>query len=144
MTVLRVILPLLLAVSVSACATLALPFGPRAGAEAPAAGTLTPDADTPRPVPRPGEGAAAELPAPGGGETVATLGDPARPGLWLETGLVAVEGSGRVTTEAGRSIELTLIPSGGDPGGGSRLSLAAMQALGLPLTSLAPVVVEPI
>ncbi|WP_146636145.1 D-galactarate dehydratase [Nioella nitratireducens] len=69
------------------------------------------------------------------GTTVATLGDPARPGMWLETPLVAVETQGTITAN-GQTLTVTLYPSGGLPGSGSRISLAAMQALGLPLTSL--------
>jgi len=70
------------------------------------------------------------------GTTIATLGDPSRPGLWLETPLVTTETTGRIETEAGESLDVTLIPSGGLPGSGSRISLAAMQALGLGLTEL--------
>ena len=43
---------------------------------------------------------------------------------------------GRVTAANGNSVELTLIPTGGIQGSGSRLSLAAMQALGLSLTDI--------
>lgn len=75
------------------------------------------------------------------GTTVATLGDPARAGLWLETPLVMVETPGRIETESGATLDVTLIPSGGLPGSGSRISLAAMQALGLGLTDLATLTV---
>jgi hypothetical protein len=68
---------------------------------------------------------------------VASLGDPGQPGLWLETPLVSVAQPGRVILSAtGRSAELELRPSGGAPGSGSRMSLAAMQAVGAPLTGL--------
>lgn len=81
----------------------------------------------------------AAMPAPPAagplGTTVANLGDPARPGMWLETPLVSVETQGTITAN-GQSLQVTLYPSGGLPGSGSRISLAAMQALGLPLTSL--------
>lgn len=70
------------------------------------------------------------------GFTVASLGDATRPGLWLETPLVSEEGPGRVVAESGMQLTLTLIPSGGDRGAGSRLSLEGFQALGLDLTSL--------
>jgi predicted small lipoprotein YifL len=76
------------------------------------------------------------------GTTIATLGDPARPGLWLETPLVTVEAPGQIETEGGDSLDVTLIPSGGLPGSGSRISLAAMQALGLGLTDLVTLTVS--
>lgn len=84
-----------------------------------------------------GDEAAAPAQATGNlGTTVASLGDPARPGLWLETPLVTVETQGRVEAANGTTAEVTLLPSGGRPGSGSRISLAAMQALGLGLTDL--------
>lgn len=84
-----------------------------------------------------GEEAAAPAPAAGPiGTTVASLGDPGRPGLWLETPLVTVETPGRVEAENGNAAQVTIYPSGGLPGSGSRISLAAMQALGLGLTDL--------
>jgi predicted small lipoprotein YifL len=70
------------------------------------------------------------------GTTVASLGDPTAPGLWLETPLVSVETEGRLEAENGNSVEVTLRPSGGEAGSGSRISLMAMQALGLGLTDL--------
>ena len=70
------------------------------------------------------------------GFSVTSLGDATQPGLWLETPLVTAEGPGRIVAENGRTIVVTLRPSGGDQGSGSRLSLAGFQALGLDLTSL--------
>jgi hypothetical protein len=70
------------------------------------------------------------------GFSVTSLGDAADPGLWLETPLVSEEGPGRVVAENGQSIAVTLRPSGGDDGSGSRLSLAGFQALGLALSAL--------
>lgn len=70
------------------------------------------------------------------GTTVASLGDPTSPGLWLETPLVSAETEGRLEAENGNSVEVTLRPSGGEAGSGSRISLMAMQALGLGLTDL--------
>lgn len=111
-----------------------------------------PGTDTPRPMERPEVGeetasldgdAAASLPAGGRGETVATLGDPTEPGLWLRTPLVRAEQEGRVVTEGGASITLTLIPIEAEPGAGSRISLAAMQALGVSLTDLVSLTVIP-
>ncbi|MHA7887934.1 MULTISPECIES: hypothetical protein [Roseicyclus] len=70
------------------------------------------------------------------GFSVTSLGDATQPGLWLETPLVTEEGPGRVVAEDGRTIVVTLRPSGGEQGSGSRLSLAGYQALGLTLTAL--------
>ncbi|MFP4328309.1 MAG: hypothetical protein ACLFQL_09895 [Paracoccaceae bacterium] len=71
------------------------------------------------------------------GRTVASLGDPAEPGLWLETPLVTAQRPGRVELAGtGRSAEVELRPSGGAAGSGSRVSLDAMRALDAPLTGL--------
>lgn len=70
------------------------------------------------------------------GTTVASLGDPAEPGLWLRTPLVQEERQGRVETEDGASARVRLIPRGGPETAGSQLSLAAFQTLGLALTVL--------
>lgn len=75
------------------------------------------------------------------GLTVASLGDATRPGLWIETPVVTEEQPGRVIGPDGTVIALTLIPSGGARGSGSRLSLEAMQALGIPLTDLPTVTI---
>ncbi len=85
---------------------------------------------------------AATVLSPGqSGETVASLGDPTVSGLWLETGLVTTETTGRLTASNGRWVNVTLLPSGGDPGAGSRISVGAMQGLGLNLTDLATITV---
>lgn len=76
------------------------------------------------------------------GITVATLGDATEPGMWIETPFVQEEMPGWVISESGRIVELTLRPSGGALGSGSRISLAAMQALGLNLTDLATLTVR--
>ena len=75
------------------------------------------------------------------GTTLATLGDPSDPGLWMKTPLVVEVMQGRV---AYQDIEITLElrPSGGDAGSGSQLSLSAMRLLDIPLTSVAEVVVS--
>lgn len=75
------------------------------------------------------------------GITVAALGDATEPGLWIETPFAQIEMPGRVISESGRVVELTLRPSGGALGSGSRISLAAMQALGLGLSDLATLTV---
>lgn len=69
------------------------------------------------------------------GTTIASLGDPGRPGRWLETPLVDAAATGRVVL-AGQSVEVELIPIPGAVGAGSRMSLAAFQALGAPITGL--------
>lgn len=85
--------------------------------------------------------AAAAASAPTGeqalGSTVASLGDPARPGFWIETPLVSAPGQGRVLyPETGKSARVELIPIAGPATAGSRLSLAAMRLIGAPLTGL--------
>ncbi|MFZ5961322.1 hypothetical protein ACOXXX_00080 [Thalassococcus sp. BH17M4-6] len=85
------------------------------------------------------ERAAAAAPAEPAGErslgtTVASLGDPARPGFWLETTLVDAPTSGRVLLPGtGKSAQVDLIPIAD---GGSRISLAAMRLIGASLTDL--------
>lgn len=75
------------------------------------------------------------------GFTVASLGDATQPGLWIETPLVDRERVATVVAPNGTTVEVTARPSGGERGAGSRLSLAAFQALGLSLTSLPTVTV---
>lgn len=75
------------------------------------------------------------------GFAVASLGDANVTGLWMETPLVSTEGPGRVVGPDGRTVAVTLRPSGGAPGTGSRLSLQAMQALGIDLSALPTVTV---
>ena len=102
---------------------------------APLAGGLAPPpAAEAEPVPVSNTPAA---PAPAGrlGTTVASLGSPTSPGLWLETALVAEPTSGRVEYN-GQTVTVELRPSGGEPGSGSQISLEAMRALGAPLTGL--------
>ncbi|MGD9863478.1 MAG: hypothetical protein AB7S99_09715 [Pseudodonghicola sp.] len=71
------------------------------------------------------------------GRTVAGLGDPGKPGLWLETPLVTAAGKGRVVwPSTGRWVAVALLPSGGAVTAGSRMSLDAFRALGAPLTDL--------
>src|SRR5690606_35611626 len=71
------------------------------------------------------------------GATIASLGDPAAPGFWLETPLVDATRPGRVVvTNTGASAEVELRPIAGPVTGGSRISLAALRVLGLTLTDL--------
>jgi hypothetical protein len=77
------------------------------------------------------------------GTTIVSLGPPADPGIWLETPLVDSLVMGRVDyPAAGTSVALELRPSGGSPGSGSQISLAAMRLLEIPLTALAEVTVH--
>lgn len=85
--------------------------------------------------------AAAAPPEPVGevklGETVASLGDPSKPGFWLETPLVSAPAKGRVVYPAsGKSAQVDLIPIDGPDTAGSRISLAAMRLIEAPLTEL--------
>lgn len=75
------------------------------------------------------------------GFTVASLGDATVPGLWIETPLVDRERVVTVVAPNGTTVDVTARPSGGERGSGSRLSLAAFQALGMNLTSLPTVTV---
>ena len=71
------------------------------------------------------------------GTTTATLGPPSDPGIWLETPLVSEVTPGRVNYGAnGRSANVELRPSGGEPGSGSQISLAAIRLLEAPLTGI--------
>ena len=78
------------------------------------------------------------------GTTIASLGNPAEPGLWLKTPLVSKPILGRVTTGDGAFLDVQLLPLDGPQTGGSRISLAAMQALGLRLVDLPELVVDPV
>ena len=69
------------------------------------------------------------------GTTIASLGPPAEPGIWLKTPLVTALTPGRIDYQ-GKSINVELRPSGGAPGSGSQISLAAMRLIEAPLTSL--------
>jgi hypothetical protein len=85
--------------------------------------------------------AALAAPAAGGerelGRVVVALGSPAEQGIWLSSPLVKDTAQGRIVTAAGKSLALELRPGAG----GALLSLAAFQALGLPLTELPEVTV---
>ncbi|MCC5992166.1 MAG: D-galactarate dehydratase [Rhodobacteraceae bacterium] len=137
---------LILAV-LSACGPISLPFARQADApREPAPQVQTATADTARPMSRPETAitaaatttpAAQPVAAPGAlGTTLAGLGSPTEGGLWLRTGLVTRVAQGRVVVPSGQSVQLELRPSGQAPGSGSQMSLAAYQALGVPLTQL--------
>ena len=72
----------------------------------------------------------------GTASTIAGLGDPTVPGLWMETPLVTTEQMARVVSPTGGHVTLTLRPIAGEASAGSRLSIDAMRALGAPLTEL--------
>ena len=140
------ILALLPVLTLSACGLQIPLIGARA--EPAPSVAQSPGTEDARPTERPGEDVAeATDPAAAAqtgalGSTLATLGDATRAGLWLETPLVAVQTPGRVTADNGNTLDVTLLPASGGPGAGSRMSLQAMQALGLQLTSIAEVEVE--
>ena len=75
------------------------------------------------------------------GTSVASLGTATEQGMWIKTALVSAPQPGRVrAADTGREVAVTLRPlAGGAAGSGARLSLQAMQGLGLPLTALAEV-----
>ncbi|MCX7299778.1 MAG: D-galactarate dehydratase [Rhodobacterales bacterium] len=76
------------------------------------------------------------------GTTIASLGSPTVPGIWMETPLVSEVVMGRVEyPPLGTSVALELRPSGGEAGSGSQISLAAMRLLEVPLTELPELVV---
>lgn len=106
------------------------PPAPSGGASAEALDTTTPEQ----------RAAATAAPEPAGeqrlGTTVASLGSPADPGLWIETPLVSSVAQGRVEAANGKSVKLELRPSGGASGSGSEISLPAMRLLEVPLTDL--------
>jgi hypothetical protein len=151
------LLPVLALPALAACAQLSIPPhqgapGARVPAPAPEA-TVAPAAIAPAPpaaartpeqfdTTTPEERAAAAAGGTAGGallgETVATLGNPAEPGFWLLTPLVDAPTTGRIVAVAtGQAAEVELRPSGGAPGSGSEVSLAAIRLLGVPLTDLA-------
>ncbi len=71
------------------------------------------------------------------GETVASLGDPTQTGFWLKTPLINAAAKGHVTSsQTGKTVQVDLIPIDGENSAGSRISLAAMRVLELPLTAL--------
>lgn len=74
------------------------------------------------------------------GTTVASLGSPTDPGIWFKTPLVRGVRQGRVEYN-GNSVNVELRPSGGAPGSGSQISLAAMRLIQAPLTGLIEVTV---
>lgn len=71
------------------------------------------------------------------GSTIASLGDPTEGGFWIKTPLVTARGIGRIVNPAnGKSARVDLIPLDGPKGGGSQVSLPALQLIGVSLTDL--------
>lgn len=71
------------------------------------------------------------------GTTIASLGDPSEGGFWIKTPLVKSRGIGRIVNPAnGKSARVDLIPLDGPEGGGSQVSLPALQLIGVSLTDL--------
>lgn len=71
------------------------------------------------------------------GTTIASLGDPTEGGFWIKTPLVKSRGIGRIVNPAnGKSAKVDLIPLDGSEGGGSQVSLPALQLIGVSLTDL--------
>lgn len=139
-------LPILLAaaIAVGGCAGPPVPARPPAPAAPPAPVLAGPSAsaaalDTVSEAQKAAARAEAAARPSGGelGQVTVTLGDPADPGLWVKTALVSEEVPGTVRTGSGEAIAVTLRPLGSD--GGAQISLAALRALGLPLTGLVPV-----
>jgi len=109
----------------------------------PATATTAAALDTTTPEQRAAAAAPSEAPSKALGKTTVTLGSPTEAGLWLKTPLVASEQQGRVTNPAnGKSSLVTLIPIEGPNTAGSRMSLAAMRLIDLPLTDLTEVEVS--
>lgn len=148
------LLPLVL-LAVSGCAELgfgkpparALAAGPRAPVEAPELVVVAPPPPTAARTAEAFDTTTAEqrAAATGAGEaggallgtTVASLGNPAEAGLWIETPLATAPGPGRLVLPAtGRSALVELRPIAGPASAGSRVSLGAMRLLGAPLTAL--------
>jgi hypothetical protein len=84
--------------------------------------------------------AALAAPEPAGerelGTTVASLGSPTEPGIWMATPLVSAVTPGRVVAENGKSVQLELRPLDGPPTAGSRISLPALRLLEVGLAGL--------
>ncbi|MFT7596303.1 MAG: hypothetical protein ACI8R4_003638 [Paracoccaceae bacterium] len=88
-------------------------------------------------VPDESNGRPAEPTRMGPHRTIAGLGDPGHPGLWLETTLVKAKGPGHIRLASGGGlVAVTLLPIAGEATAGSRASLEAMRQLGAPLTDL--------
>ncbi|WP_010141426.1 hypothetical protein [Oceanicola sp. S124] len=152
----KVLIPLLMIPALAACQSPTLFQGlrsdPPVGAAAPGGESYSSSGEpwVLRPLARDGSGGGAEGEAvptaaaatPGAtgllGRSIASLGAATEPGLWVKTPLVSAPAQGRVRAlDTGREIAVELRPAEG--ASGARLSLQAMQGLGLPLTALSEV-----
>ncbi|WP_083099104.1 hypothetical protein [Pseudophaeobacter leonis] len=79
----------------------------------------------------------------GRASTVASLGDPALPGMWMETSLVSTEQVALLRSSNGKEVRVTLKPASGSSSSSGRLSISAMRALGAPLSELVALEVLP-
>ncbi|SLN49138.1 hypothetical protein ROA7450_02422 [Roseovarius albus] len=71
------------------------------------------------------------------GNTIASLGAPTEPGIWMKTSLVKSQVKGRVDYPAkGTSVVVELVPLEASKGAGSQISLAAMRLIEADLTGL--------
>ncbi|WP_424941801.1 D-galactarate dehydratase [Aliiroseovarius crassostreae] len=147
----KLILPPAIALILSGCAgfdmpqILPMPSNPDANTSRPTASAPPPPAnadsaeefDTTSLEDRQDAVVSAPLGAGAIGKTVATLGDVADAGFWMETPLVSAPKEGRVKSAVtGRTVKVTLRPISGPAGAGSRLSLSALRLLDLPLAGL--------
>jgi hypothetical protein len=124
---------------VAGCAQVERVFAPRAEPVPEVVAPMTPDdLDVTTPAERKAARVEAATARAGAlGPTVASLGSPAEPGLWLKTPLVDAPARGRVDyAVTGQSVAVDLIPLDAVPGSGSQLSLAGFRAVGAPLTAL--------
>ena len=138
-TLTRHMAPLFVVTFLSACGAVQNPFGQSEPAPAPAAPAPqeATEAQEPSSVLQRQDGTTNATPASGLlGETVAALGDPVQPGFWLKTPLVTTEQPGILERPGGATVQVTLLPLGGEVTGGSQISLAAMRALNIGLTEL--------
>lgn len=135
----RHLIVILAVLGVAGCAQVERVFAPRAEPQPEVVVPMTPDTlDETTPEERQAARVeAATAPAGALGTTVASLGSPAEPGLWLKTPLVDAPGRGRVDyAPTGQSVAVDLIPIEAERGAGSQLSLAGFRALGAALTAL--------
>ncbi|TCO72374.1 D-galactarate dehydratase [Rhodovulum euryhalinum] len=114
------------------------PGAPLSVLRPPPPGARTAEAfDTTTPAERAAATAAPRAPEALLGRTVASLGDPADPGFWAVTPLVARVQPGRLVDSAtGFSVLVELRPREAEAGAGTLVSLPALRALGVPLTAL--------
>ena len=109
----------------------------RAPAPRPAARATAAQLDTTTPEQRAAAARPAEAAETRLGTTIASLGNPSEGGFWIKTPLVRERGVGRIVDPStGKSAKVDLIPLDGPASGGSQVSLAALQLLGVSLTDL--------